>query len=576
MSDPVVVTRTLTNEPLDLALPEPLLRAYAARDISNPKQLDLGFAALIPPAQLPDIAKAAQRLVTAITQNEKILIVGDFDADGATSVALCVLVLQAFGAQQLSYLVPNRFEFGYGLSEAIVELAARQDPAVLVTVDNGVSSIGGVAAANALGIDVVITDHHLQGSELPAAYAIVNPNLNASEFPSKALAGVGVAYYLLSVLRAQLRESGWFEHRQQPNLADYLDLVALGTVADVVPLDHNNRILVEQGLRRIRAGRARPGLLALCEIGKRKPSELTAADLGFAVGPRLNAAGRLDDMSIGIRCLLSQDIGEARKLAQALDQLNKTRRQLQQDMQAEAEMIVAGRGNSADMAESAGFGVCVFDETWHQGVVGLVAGQLKEKLGRPVIAFAEAGVSAPGELKGSARSIPALHIRDVLDEIATRYPGLIEKFGGHAMAAGLSIRRVHLDQFTHAFDTAVRRHLKPQDLTRTLLVDGELQASQLTLELAQAIKHGGPWGQAFPEPQFAGTFALVSQRVVGVGHLRLTLDAGAGLVEAIAFNQAPINVEQHSRVSLVYRAQENTYSQNPTLQLMVEHLVALA
>ena len=576
MSAPVILARTLTNKPLDLALPEPLLRAYAARNISDPKQLDLGFASLIPPAQLPDIDRAAQRLVTAIRQNEKILIVGDFDADGATSVALCVLVLQAFGAAQLSYLVPNRFEFGYGLSEAIVKLAASEDPAVLVTVDNGVSSISGVAAANALGIDVVITDHHLQGSELPAAYAIVNPNLQASDFPSKALAGVGVAYYLLSVLRAQLRKSGWFEHRQEPNMADYLDLVALGTVADVVPLDHNNRILVEQGLRRIRAGRARPGLLALCEIGKRKPSELIAADLGFAVGPRLNAAGRLDDMSIGIRCLLASDPKEARNLAHALDQLNQTRRQLQQEMQAEAELIVAGQGNSADMAESAGYGVCVFDETWHQGVVGLVAGQLKEKLGRPVIAFAEAGVSAPGELKGSARSIPALHIRDVLDEIATSYPGLIEKFGGHAMAAGLSIRRVHLDQFSHAFDAALRRHLQPQDLMRTLSIDGELSAPQLTLELAQAIKKGGPWGQAFPEPQFAGRFSLVSQRVVGATHLRLTLDAGAGLVEAIAFNQAPIDTDQFGRVQLVYRVQENTYGRKPTLQLMVEHLVALA
>ncbi|MCL4167111.1 UNVERIFIED_CONTAM: hypothetical protein GTU68_030173, partial [Idotea baltica] len=376
---------------MDLDLPEPLLRAYAARDISDAHQLELGFGALIPPSQLPDVERAAQRLHRALANDEKILVVGDFDADGATSVALSVLVLQAFGAQQISYLVPNRFEFGYGLSEAIVALAAEQNPAVIVTVDNGVSSVAGVDAANALGIDVVITDHHLQGNELPAAHAIVNPNLNASVFPSKALAGVGVAYYLLSVLRAQLRDSGWFSSRQEPNLADFLDLVALGTVADVVPLDHNNRILVEQGLRRIRAGRARPGLLALCAISKRNPKELTAADLGFALGPRLNAAGRLDDMSIGIRCLLAATSAEAGKLAQALDQLNKTRRQLQQEMQAEAELIVAGQGNSADMAESAGFGVCVYDESWHQGVVGLVAGQLKEKLGRPVIAFAEAG-----------------------------------------------------------------------------------------------------------------------------------------------------------------------------------------
>ncbi len=347
-------------------------------------------------------------------------------------------------------------------------------------------------------------------------------------------------------------------------------------MADVVPLDRNNRILVAQGLRRIRAGRARPGLLALCQIAKREPSRLTASDLGFALGPRLNAAGRLDDMSIGIRCLLAGNAAEAMQLAKTLDSLNRTRRQLQQDMQSEAELIVAAQGNSPDAEDSASYGVCVYDESWHQGVVGLVAGRMKDKLARPVIAFAEAGASAPAELKGSARSIPALHIRDALDEIASRYPGLIERFGGHAMAAGLSIRRIHLPQFSKAFDEAVRGHLQDDDLQQTLWVDGELAATDIKLELARALAQAGPWGQLFPEPQFVGTFTLVSQRVVGQTHLRMVLETGAGLVDAIAFSTPTVAAAAGAKLQLVYKLEENTYPRSPTVQLMVEHLRLLA
>ncbi len=576
MAEPAVKHRPLLHEPLDLPLPEPLLRVYAARGIADAEDLALEFQHLARPTTLPDIDKAAARLALAVQQDQHILVVGDFDADGATSVALCMLVLTAMGAQRVSYLVPNRFEYGYGLSEPIVDLAAAEQPDVLVTVDNGVSSVAGVARANALGIDVVVTDHHLPGSELPMAHAMVNPNLAGSAFPSKHLAGVGVAYYLLSVLRARLREAGWFAQRQEPNMADYLDLVALGTVADVVPLDRNNRILIAQGLRRIRAGRARPGILALCQIAKREPNRLTASDLGFALGPRLNAAGRLDDMSIGIRCLLAAEVGEAMQLAKTLDGLNQTRRQLQQEMQAEAELIVAAQGNSPHPEESASYGVCVYDESWHQGVVGLVAGRMKDKLARPVIAFAEAGVSAPAELKGSARSVPALHIRDCLDEIATQHPGLIERFGGHAMAAGLSIRRIHLPQFTKAFDQAVRRHLREDDLQQTLWVDGELAPADISLKLARQLAQAGPWGQQFPEPQFVGSFSLVSQRVVGQTHLRLTLDTGVGLIDAIAFSTPAVPAESGAVLELVYRLEENTYPRTPTAQLVVEHLRLLA
>ena len=432
----------------------------------------------------------------------------------------------------MSFIVPNRFEFGYGLTPEIVELALQDKPDVLVTVDNGIASIDGVAAARQAGLDVIVTDHHLPGKELPAASAIVNPNLPECGFGSSALAGVGVIFYVMSLLRTVLRDRGWFDERTAPNLASYLDLVALGTVADVVSLDHNNRILVQQGLRRVRAGRMRPGIQALCEVAGRSWSTLTAQDVAFAVAPRLNAAGRLDDMSIGIKCLLANDMTQAQSMAQALDQLNLARREIEQQMTQDAEMIVAGMSEGAFGPEQ--LGICVFEESWHQGVVGIVAGRLKERLHRPVIAFAAVGDTSH-ELKGSARSVAGVHVRDVLDAIASRFPGLISKFGGHAMAAGLSIRRLHYERFAKAFAEEVGHWLSPEDVGGLILSDGELSDDDLTLDNALRIKLGGPWGQGFPEPLFHGSFDIVHQRIVGEKHTKLALKAGNRVIDAIAF-----------------------------------------
>jgi single-stranded-DNA-specific exonuclease len=419
-------------------------------------------------------------------------------------------------------------------------------------------------------MDVIVTDHHLPGRELPDAFAIVNPNLADCEFPSKSLAGVGVIYYLLSVTRARLRNLGWFDSRPEPNMADWLDLVALGTVADVVPLDRNNRILVYQGLKRIRAGRGRPGIQALCEISGRNLSKLSASDMGFALGPRLNAAGRLDDMTIGIRCLIADDLATARGLAAELDELNSARRRIEQDMVADANLIVA---NHTDEVRDR-FGVCVYDPNWHQGIVGIVAGRLREKIHRPVVAFAEAGDLAPDELKGSARSLAELHIRDVFDAIAARYPGMLQKFGGHAMAAGLSIKRVHYERFARAFDEQVREVLPPVALQPTITTDGALEDGEFNLEVARLLSDAGPWGQGFPEPQFYGEFHVVSQRVVGEHHLKLVLKRGDRLLDAIAFRQAPL--VDASLIGAVYRLSENDYRERSTLQLVVEHIAALA
>lgn len=551
-------------------VPPLLQRIYASRGVRHTNDLRLTLDALATPATLPDCSNAAHRLADAVMAGERILIVGDFDADGATSVALAISVLRAFGTDNVSFLVPNRFEFGYGLSPEIVELALIQSPAVIVTVDNGVSSTAGVALANEHGVDVIITDHHLPADELPEALAIVNPNLAGSQFPSKAMAGVGVIYYVMSATRAELRQRGWFATRPSVNLADWLDLVALGTVADVVALDHNNRILVYQGLRRIRAGRCRPGFKALCAIAGRSLQRIDAQDLGFAVGPRLNAAGRLDDMAIGIRCLLAADAATATEIATALDELNQMRRVLEQEMVSDAELIVAGR----DEADHDQFGVCVYDPSWHQGIVGIVAGRLREKLHRPVIAFADAGDAAPDELKGSARSVPQLHIRDVLDAIAARYPGMLVKFGGHAMAAGMSIKRVHFERFTRAFNTAVEQVLPVDALSPVLLTDGSLLAEERTLAVARRLAAAGPWGQQFPEPSFYDEFELVNQRVVGEQHLKLVLKKDDRLFDAIAFRQPSLG--DIKRVAVVYKLQENDYRDAFTLQLMVEHLTALA
>lgn len=556
---PTRTTQTVSSHPV-------LQRVYANRGIIDQSDLDLGLAKLIPPAGLPDIDRAAERLSRAVIESERILIVGDFDADGATSVALCMLVLRAMGAAEVDYLVPNRFEYGYGLSTEIVELAQTKAPDVIVTVDNGVSSVAGVRAANEAGIDVIVTDHHLPGAQRPDALALVNPNLPESDFDSGALAGVGVAYYLLSVVRGRLKAAAWFDDRDMPNLANFLDLVALGTVADVVPLDANNRRLVQQGLLRMRAGRCRPGIKALAEIGKRSLPTLSAQDLGFAVGPRLNAAGRLEDMTIGIQCLLAEDFREARRLATALDQLNVARRQLEKDMVGDAELMLV-----TDEADSSRQGLTVYNESFHQGVVGIVAGRLRERFHKPVICFADAGAMAPDELKGSARSLDGLHIRDVLDQIATQYPGLLLKFGGHAMAAGLSIKRVHLERFGVIFDKVVTAHCTADMFEAVLLSDGELQAGDLDVVTAQALAAGGPWGAQFPEPLFDGEFDLVSQRVVGGDHLKLVVKFENRVVDAIAFRQGPLP-EATGRVALAYRLGVNDYGQMPTAQLVVEYI----
>ena len=566
-----ILTRQVPPHTLNEVDNNILRRIYAARGVTDGEQLDRSLGSLLPPHALPAAKRAAERLASAVVDGEKIVIVGDFDADGATSVALCMRVLTELGAVGVDFLVPNRFEFGYGLSPEIVVLAAQMSPAVIVTVDNGVSSVAGVSAANEAGIDVIITDHHLPGAELPAAFAIVNPNLDGSQFESSAMAGVGVAYYVLSCVRSELRLRGWFEgDRPEPNLARYLDLVALGTVADVVPLDANNRVLVHQGIARMRAGRCLPGIQALAEVGRRALPTLTAQDLGFAVGPRLNAAGRLEDMAIGIKCLLVDDLASARRYATALDQLNKTRRQLEQDMVGDAEVMIAQEQTGEAQARDC-VGLCVYHESFHQGVVGILAGRMRERFNKPTIAFADAGDAAPDELKGSARSIDGLHIRDVLDVIATRHPGLLIKFGGHAMAAGLSIKRVHYERFCVIFDKAVRESVTSEMLEATLVTDGELAPEDLELANAQRLAAGGPWGNGFAEPSFHGEFELVSQRVVGEAHLKLVLKLDGRVVDAIAFRQEPLPPDT-DRVQAVYRLSVNDYGEYPTLQLIVEYL----
>ena len=565
--------RIETRQPVNrLGLDDDLLdRVFAARGITEPAQLERGLSNLLSPADLPEIDQAAKRLADAVVEDQKILIVGDFDADGATSVALCLLALRAMGARQVDFLVPNRFDYGYGLSPEIVQLAAGMEPRVIVTVDNGVASVDGVALANELGIDVVVTDHHLPGDVLPDAFALVNPNVGGSSFGSKAMAGVGVAYYLLSWVRQALRQRQHFVSRgiDEPNMAQYLDLVALGTVADVVPLDHNNRILVHQGLLRIQRGMTRPGIVALARVGKRDLTTLSASDMGFALGPRLNAAGRLQDMSVGIRCLVTDDPAEAGQLAAELDGLNQTRREIEQGMVADAEMILTQITPDPDE-----MGIAVYHESFHQGVVGIVAGRLREKFHRPAIVFADASEGSD-ELKGSARSIDGLNIRDLLDSIATKRPGMLLKFGGHAMAAGLSIKRVHLPRFQTAFDKAVRAAVTPDMLDAVLLTDGELAKEALNLDTVAKLANAGPWGNGFAEPTFAGEFTLVNQRVVGQDHLKLVFALQDQLIDAIAFRQPPLD-GQPQRVRVVYKPALNDYGGQQTLQLMVEYIEAMS
>ncbi|WP_207063661.1 single-stranded-DNA-specific exonuclease RecJ [Motiliproteus sp. SC1-56] len=556
-------------------LPPLLQRIYSSRGIRRPEELDRSLKVLHPYHCLQDIDRAVEEIGASVVGGERILVVGDFDCDGATSSALAVLALRAMGAAWVDFLVPNRFEYGYGLSREIVAVAAQQHPHLLITVDNGISSIDGVAAAREAGMRVVVTDHHLPGEELPAAQALVNPNRADCNFPSKHTCGVGVIFYVMSALRRWLEARGWFADQgiPMPNMADFLDLVALGTVADVVALDQNNRALVEQGLRRIRARRARPGLLALLEVAGRNPAQLVAADLGFAVGPRLNAAGRLEDMAIGIRCLLTDDPDEARRAATELDALNRQRREIEQDMQQQA--LAALEAMSLDDQGELPYGVCLFDESWHEGVIGILASRIKERLHRPVIAFADAG---RGQIKGSARSIPGLHIRDALDAVAARHPEVLSKFGGHAMAAGMTLHRDQLETFRQAFDAEARRHLDAAALEARLESDGELKREELTLEMAVLLRNAGPWGQQFPEPRFDGCFELLQQRIVGQRHLKLVVQLpGTGFcLDAIAFNvDLDVWPSSADRARLAYRLDINQFRGKTSLQLVVDHLEPL-
>lgn len=566
----------IEQRPLPAVLPDlgdipPLLtRIYAARGVLNADELEKGLARLLPTHLLKGMDQAVQLLAQALEQRQRILIVGDFDADGATASCVAMLGLRMLGAAHVDYLVPNRFDYGYGLTPEIVAVALQRQPDVLVTVDNGISSIEGVAAAKAAGLTVIVTDHHLPGAELPIADAIVNPNQPGCEFPSKALAGVGVMFYVLLGLRAHLRSIGWFEQQsiKEPNLAELLDLVALGSVADVVPLDANNRILVHQGLARIRAGRARPGLRAILEVARRDHRRLVSTDLGFIVGPRLNAAGRLDDISLGIECLLCEDFDGAMQRAQQLEQLNQDRKQIEQGMQREA--LVQLKDLPLDNLP---FGLCLFEPEWHQGVIGILASRMKERYHRPVIAFADAGA---GQLKGSARSVPGLHIRDALDAVAARFPELISKFGGHAMAAGLTLQQVHYEAFAQAFDAEVRRQLTADDLTGRIYSDGSLAADEFDMQLAQQLRHAGPWGQRFPEPLFHGDFKILSQRLVGEKHLKLVLQSSksAPPVDAIAFN-IDLDIWPNPNIQdaqVAYTLDINEFRGNESLQLMVSSI----
>lgn len=571
---PRIIQRAISDHnmtPLS-SLPRILRRIYAARAVESMADIDRSLSALLPYDALLDIERAATRLCSAIIHDERILIIGDFDADGATSTALAVSVLKSCGAQHVDFLVPNRFTFGYGLTPEIVDVAKTKLPSLIVTVDNGISSIDGVARAKQEGIDVVITDHHLQGAQLPDAFAIVNPNRHGDIFRSKALAGVGVIFYVMLALRAKLRSENYFEKNNiaTPNMAEFLDLVALGTIADVVPLDKNNRILVHQGLTRIRAGLARPGICALLQIAGRSAKQLAAIDLGFSIGPRLNAAGRLDDMSLGILCLLSTDFEDALSRATTLNALNIERRAIEAHMQQQAFHVV----EKMDLAKQLPLGVCLYDETWHQGVIGLVASRVKEKLNRPVIAFAN---GTDEIIKGSARSVRGVHIRDVLDEIATQHPYLLSKFGGHAMAAGLSIKRAHFAEFSLIFANTVSKYLTYDQCCRVVETDGELSPDDFTLDNATLIKDAGPWGQHFPEPVFHGEFEIISQRLVGGNHLKLTLQSKHNPypLDAIAFQ---VDITQwpnyrRSNVTVAYRLDINEFQGRSQLQLVVEAMI---
>jgi single-stranded-DNA-specific exonuclease len=538
-------------------IPALLARIYAARGISSTHQLDTGLNQLLPFSQLKNAQQMGCLLADAIAAKRKLLVVADYDADGATACAVALRGLRTLGAQ-VDFIVPNRFEYGYGLTPEIVRLAAQFKPDIIVTVDNGIASVEGVAEAKKLGIEVLVTDHHLPGDSLPDALCIVNPNQPGCSFPSKNLAGVGVMFYVLLALRAELRTRGAFAGKAEPNLGNLLDLVALGTVADVVKLDENNRILVQQGLLRMRTGRACAGINALLHVAKKSAAQASAYEMGFIVGPRLNAAGRLEDMGLGIQCLLTDDPVEAEDIAAKLDSLNHERRSIEADMQ-QAALAALKHIDPTD-----GYSLALFDEDWHQGVIGILASRLKDKFNRPVIAFAR---SQNGEIKGSGRSIPGLHLRDALDLVSKRHPHLLKKFGGHAMAAGLSLQEEHFAEFKNAFEAVSNSLLTPADLTRILETDGTLVKDEFSVEMARSLEKQ-VWGQGFPQPLFDGEFKVESQRVVGEKHLKLKLSSTAGSFEAIHFFCAD---PMPDRIRAVYSLNINEYMGKVSLQLIVKH-----
>jgi len=538
-------------------------RLFAMRGVTARHELDYGLANLVPVSSLDNVDAAVDLLLSK--RDERIVVVGDFDVDGATSTALVLRCLREFGFREVDYLVPNRFEYGYGLTPEIVRVAAKSSPGLIITVDNGISSIDGVEEARSTGIAVLVTDHHLPGDEMPRADVIVNPNLPGSKFPSGNLAGVGVAFYVLAALGKALQQQGQSGAARIP--ATYLDLVALGTVADVVPLDHNNRILVDQGIRRMRAGKTVPGISALLQLAGRQVRRTVSTDLGFAVGPRLNAAGRLEDMSLGIECLLTDDHDVAARHAATLDQINRERREIESTMREQAFSYVA----SLDARRLPGC-VCLYEPSWHQGVVGLIASRVKERCHRPVIAFAK---ESDGFLKGSARSIAGVHVRDLLESVATAHPGLIEKFGGHAMAAGLTIADTAYEEFATSADTQLARLYPDADFSGAILTDGPLPDDALNLPFARALREAGPWGSGFPEPMWSGDFDVLEQRTVGEKHLKLRLrpTSGGKPVDAIAFNQA--GPAYRGVVQLAYRLDVNEYRGVESAQLIVEQIASV-
>jgi single-stranded-DNA-specific exonuclease len=571
------ITRRSGNT--DIVWPEdihPVLRKiYSSRVIHSADELDYSLGRLCPYDSLSNIDEATALLADRIEAQKYILIVSDYDADGATACALGIRGMNSMGVSKVEYLVPDRFKHGYGLSPAVIELALDLNPDVIITVDNGISSIDGVALARANGIDVIITDHHLPGKVLPDASAIVNPNLAGDKFPSKSIAGVGVMFYLLAALRVELRNRGWFSKQgiAEPNLATFLDLVALGTVADVVALDYNNRIMVSHGLELIRRGRCIPGIRALLEVAGKNHKNLVASDLGFVVGPRLNAAGRLTDMTLGIECLISNDDDKCHELAIQLDGLNQERKGIQDEMHQQAMQSLT----RLELTEAQGqiHGLCLFNADWHQGVVGILASKIKDKVQRPVIAFAR---DEDGSLKGSARSVSGIHIRDVIDRIATQQPELIVTFGGHAMAAGLTILENAYEQFAEAFDEQISLHVKSNGLNTQMYSDGELGRDDICMEVAELIRAAGPWGQGFPEPVFEGMFEIIDKKIVGENHLKLKVKTpdNSQHIDAIAFNMTHRAWPKGTTlINAIYKLDINEYMGRRTTQLIVEYLEPL-